>query len=56
MLNASISILCRNRTTGASSTSDALSATSVVTASETASSNSNSPPMMLSIAWLALVF
>ncbi len=45
MLNASISILCRNLTTGASSTSLDLSAASVVTASAASSSNSTSPTM-----------
>ncbi len=56
MLKASISILCRNLTIGASSTSVALSGASATTASAANSSNSKSPPMMLSIAWLAVVF
>ncbi len=56
MLNASSSILCRNLTTGASSTSDALSFASATTVSVAMSSNSKSlPPMMLSITSLAVV-
>ncbi|MDT4860412.1 hypothetical protein FQZ97_949710 [compost metagenome] len=55
MLNASINILCRNLTTGASSTSEALSVASFTVVSVATSSNSKSPPMMLSIVSLTLV-
>ena len=56
MLKASSSILCRNLTTGASSTSDgaASSSSSMVDASIVDSSNSKSSPMMLSIASVAV--
>ena len=56
MLKASSSILCRNLTTGASSTSDvAASLSSAVLASIVDSSNSKSSPMMLSMASVAVV-
>ena len=54
MLKASISILCKKRTTGASSTSAVVAAVSVAI-SVALSSNSKSPPMMSSIASVAVV-
>ena len=56
MLNASSSILCRNLTTGASSTSETpVSLLSALAASAVDSSNSKSSPMMLSMASDAVV-
>ncbi len=56
MLKASSSILCKNLTTGASSTSATpVSLASALAASAVDSSNSKSSPMMLSIASEAVV-